>query len=105
MINQIKKLFFIFLAILFLAFIFYARKRLFNRERNSVIAEGTITEKGHRAKTDNYLAYTFIVGDKEYFGSVPIKFCSECEKACCAIGAKVKVRYEKTNPNNNDLIH
>ncbi|HTL09890.1 MAG TPA: hypothetical protein VL307_16565 [Chitinophagaceae bacterium] len=105
MINKLKKIFFISFAFLFLAFIFYARKRLFDRENNSVIAEGTIIEKGHRAKTDSYVAYTFIVDGKKYIGSVPIQFCKVCEKECCAIGAKVKVRYEKTNPNNNDLIH
>lgn len=103
--NKPKKAFFILLAIAFIIFIFFERARLHNRETNYSVVEGKITEIGHRAKTDNYVAYTFSVNNIQYFGSVPVKFCNGCNDRCCDIGHKVKVRFEKGNPNNNDLIH
>ena len=92
-------------AVAFIILAINGREKLFNRRHNSIVTEGKITEKGDRAKTDSYVAYTFSVDGKQYYGSVPIQFCNECKENCCQIGAKVKVRYEKGNPENNDLIH
>ena len=104
-IKKVKLYFFILLAVVFIAFAIHGRRQVYKREHNSLIATGTITEKGHRAKTNYYVAYSFVVNGVEYFGSVPIRYCHECDKACCQIGAKVKVRFEKSNPDNNDLVH
>lgn len=72
---------------------------------NAQLTEGIIIEKGKRAKGQAYVAYRFFVDNNEYRNSVSIEFCNECEKKCCEIGAKVKVRYQKDNPTNSDLIH
>ena len=75
------------------------------RAANAVIVQGIITNKGKRAKGEEYVAYKFQVNGKEYFGTVSIVFCNDCKNNCCEIGAPVKVRYKKKDPTNNDLIH
>jgi hypothetical protein len=80
-------------------------KKKSRRIKQAEVTTGVITEKGKRAKGERYVAYTFSVEGKLFYGDVSIQFCKECEKSCCDIGAHVKVRYEKGNPDNNDLIH
>lgn len=104
-IKRVKILIWIMVTIGFISLLIFSRSEVSRRKNNPVITEGIITEKGHRAKTNNYVAYSFYVGKIKYIGSVPVQFCKGCKDNCCEIGAIVKVRYEKGNPENNDLIH
>lgn len=77
-----------------------------NRIQEPNYTTGVITNKGKRAKGEKYVAYRFVVNSVEYYGTVNIRYCNKCKgDDCCEIGAKVKVRYEKSNPANNDLIN
>ena len=80
------------------------RRKVSNRNQNANYTVGVITNKGKRAKGEKYVAYKFIVDNIEYYGTVNIRYCNECKEDCCQIGAKVKVRYEKSNPSNNYLM-
>ena len=105
MTRRLKVIIYVYVTIAFVVLIIYERNKLYNRKNNSDITEGILIEKGHSGKTYNYIKYKFYAQGIEYWGSVSIKFCNECKDNCCEIGTKVKVRYEKGNPENNDLVH
>ena len=50
-----------------------------------------------------YLYYSFQVDNQIYEGNVTNDFCKKCS-ACCDSGNVVIVRYQKGNPDNNDLV-
>ena len=95
--------FLVFAALIFA--IIVKRQEVSKRYSNSEFTNGQIINKGKRAKGEKYVAYKFVVNSKEYSGTVNIDYCKKCKRDCCTIGAIVKVRYEKNNPSNNDLVY
>ena len=49
-----------------------------------------------------YLYYEFKINETQYKGHVATTFCKQCD--CCKAGDKVIVRYQRDNPDNNDLV-
>lgn len=98
-------LFFTGLLIVIITVIISERKKISNRNSKAEYASGIITELGKRGKGEEYVAFKFSVNQIEYYGTVNILFCHQCENNCCSIGNKVKVKYEKGNPSNNYLVH
>lgn len=72
-------------------------------QANSLYTKGIIKGTSFGSKGSKYLDYTFIVGEKQFKGSVPISFCKECIN-CCEIGDTVIVKYDSAKPDNNDLV-
>lgn len=103
--NKVTILIWIFAAIVGLIVFLMERRKIDERVKKAVITTGVITNKDKRAKGEKYVAYTFAVAGKEYYGTTSISFCNECKDDCCQIGHSVKVRYEDGNPSNNELIH
>ena len=80
------------------------RIKVRNRRYHSLITEGIVTEVGSNATVYHYVAYKFVVNNKTYLGTTNVSFCKKCNYKCCAIGAKVRVRYYINDPDNNDLV-
>jgi len=75
-----------------------------NREKNAVYTKGVSLGIIDGVKGSRLLKYFFTVDGTEIKGSVPSSFCSECNNKCCEAGDTVIVRFEKGNPQNNDLV-
>lgn len=70
----------------------------------SEFTNGTITGINKVAKGTRYVHYTFTVDRRKYEGSVSVSYCDKCSTGCCNTGTVVRVRYERNNPENNDLV-
>lgn len=91
--------------IIALFIIFAIRGFIQNRalRANSLYTKGIINGTSFGSKGSKYLDYTFMVGEKQFNGSVPISFCKDCIN-CCEAGDTVIVKYDSINPDNNDLV-
>lgn len=88
------------LLIIVLVYSYFTKQdRIKNASYTHGISEGL--KKGVRGNI--HLYYDFTINDKQYKGDVPNDFCGKCLD-CCEIGDTVIVRYEKDNPENNDLV-
>ena len=102
--NYFRKIFFILVVVATIILFIGERIKLRNRRYHALITEGIVTEIGSNGTVYHYVAYQFVVNNKTYHGTTNVSFCKKCNYTCCAIGAKVKVRYYINNPDNNDLV-
>ena len=68
-------------------------------ENNAAYTEGVITGIKKGAKGSVYWSFEFYVEDKKIESSVTLSSCKTCKP-----GDKILIKYDVTNPNNNDLI-
>jgi hypothetical protein len=72
---------------------------------NPEYTEGVIIKISEVAKGEQYVDYNYVVDGMLYEGDVSVSFCKACKSKCCKVGAKVRVRYDRNNPENSDLVH
>jgi|SRR5580700_6271612 hypothetical protein len=90
--------------LLFFIILTYSFIRRLDRINNANYIEG-ISDGLHKGvKGSIHLYYHFAANKIEYKGDVPSTFCEKCFNNCCDSGKTVIVRYEKDDPNNNDLV-
>lgn len=94
----------VFIAIVATVYVVKIKDRQ-RRISNSEYTDGIITGFSKVAKGEQYIDYKYSVNGKVYKGDVSVSFCKECKTKCCQTGSKVKVRYERNNPENSDLVH
>ena len=102
-----KRRFFIFQIIFLIVIIIVIiaeRIKIYNRNHYFDYAYGEVTETGHTARVNNYVAYKFQVGGVTYYGSDDIRYCKKCQFECCKPGTKVKIKYYIKKPLNNELV-
>ncbi len=75
------------------------------RNNNPKYTFGVIIGKSTGARGIKYIDYSFVVNGKVYKSFITIDFCKHCINNCCAIGAKVTVKYEADNPSNCALVY
>ena len=75
------------------------------RNSNPKYAVGIIIGNSTGARGAKYIDYSFTVNGTVYKNFTSIYFCKECSNNCCAIGAKVNVKYQAGDPSNCVLIH
>ena len=102
--SSINKITWIVVLVLIVAVAIFERVKVKNRIENADYAIGQVIGIDEDAKGSRYVVYTFFVDKIEYKGSVNTNFCKKCNYKCCVKGGTVKVRYDKRNPQNNDLI-
>lgn len=88
------------LFIILIGYSFYEKSQRLN---NAVFTKGISLGVKQGARGHYRLYYSFFSNDTQINGSVPDSFCKKCEK-CCEAGDTVIVRYERENPENNDLV-
>jgi hypothetical protein len=103
--KKLRIVFWLLFVTVIVVVIIYERRKVNRRIINGEIVEGIIIGKSKVAKGQRFVDYQFYVGKLLYKGSRDIEFCNGCDSLCCEIGARVKVRYDKDNPQNNELIH
>ncbi len=74
-----------------------------DRIEEAAYVSGTSLGVSKGVRGSLYLYYSFKVNNQTYSGNVTDDFCKTCS-ACCEAGYSVIVRYEKDNPENNDLV-
>lgn len=100
----INKVIWIAVIILIIIVAIYERLRISSRIKNAEFIIGEVVGIEEDAKGSRYVVYRFFIENTEYKGSVNIGFCKKCNNRCCLKGSKVKVRYNKNDPFNSDLV-
>jgi len=88
---------------LFIIIYTYAIVKKSIRLKNPTYVKGTSLGISKGVRGSLYLYYSFQVNNQSYKGNVTNDFCKTCS-ACCDSGNAVIVRYQKGNPENNDLV-
>ena len=101
---NINKIVWIIVILLIGAVLVFERLKIRNRIENAEFTTGEVIKIDENVKGARYVLYRFIVNRIEYEGSVNIGFCKKCKSDCCKAGSIVRVRYDRNNPKNNDLI-
>ena len=96
------KLVWIVVTFIILIVINYERLKVNTRIENAAYVNGEVISLEESAKGTWFLNYRFIVNNQEYTGFVSSSFCDKCK--CCKRGSIVRVRYDKYNSSNNDLV-
>lgn len=99
-----SKIIWIIVTVAILIVTIYVRLRVSSRKKNAEFAIGEVLGIREGAKGSLYVFYRFVVEGTEYNGRVNTSFCEKCNNQCCIKGSKVRVRYDKKDPSNNDLI-
>jgi hypothetical protein len=92
----------IILLFALISYVVVQNKRLTN---NSVYTKGVIINIDQGVRGNVQLNFYFFVNGKQHKSFVAAIFCNQCKTPCCSPGDSVIVRYEKDNPNNNQLLH
>lgn len=91
------------LIILFISIYSYALLKKKKRISNALYTTGLSLGIQEGVHGSFYLYYTFQIDNQKFSGNVPDDFCQKCLD-CCNSGATVIVRYQRDNPDNNDLV-
>ena len=102
--TNINKVVWIAITLLIVVVFFYERIKINNRIKNAEFTIGEIIKIDESVKGSRYVIYRFLANGHEHEGSVNIGFCQKCKNQCCQSGKKVKVRYDKNDPLNSDLV-
>lgn len=81
----------------------YGLFRKGNRTKDPLYTKGISLGVQIGVSAHYYLYYKFSVNNQLYNGSVTNDFCQKCPK-CCNVGDTVIVRFQRDNPENNDLV-
>jgi hypothetical protein len=87
------------LIIILLYSYFRKETRINNANYTQGISEGVQKE----VRGTLYLHYHFYVDNQYFEGHIAEDFCKKCPD-CCNVGDTVIVRFQKDNPENNDLV-
>lgn len=93
-------------SLLILLFLLFGVWGIFQRESlkgSAVYTKGIVEGTSFGSKGSKYLEYGFKANSENFKGTMPIAFCKKCIN-CCNVGDTVIVRYQKDNPENNDLV-
>ena len=91
------------IIILFIIIYTHVLIRQNNRIKNPVYTKGTSLGISEGVSGHLYLYYSFKINNRRYNGSVTDDFCKACSE-CCDSGNAVIVRFQKDDPENNDLV-
>ena len=93
----------IILILFFICVYAYSFIRKSNKTQDAAYTKGTSLGVNKGVRGSLYLYYSFRVNNQLFKGNVTNDFCKKCN-ACCDSGNSVIVRYQRDNPNNNDLV-
>ena len=91
------------IILMFIGIYTYAILKKKDRIENAVFVKGVSLGIQSGVRGHLYLYYSFIVKNQNYNGNVTDDFCNECS-TCCHAGGSVIVRFQKDDPENNDLV-